>query len=155
MLKKILLLCSTVLLLTACDFSLATKAKKRIIGTTWLGEITDYLPHYSYEISFTKDGYTLKYHKDAVNTVDVDHDAEDITIENTWSYLGSISKTWTGDWNARHSVTYHVVKIEEHPIYHAGAYICYELKSNVAYMEQYQPLSVDDMKYYTRLVLQK
>ena len=151
--KKLLLLSLLPFCLASCASNAETKAKSHIIDTRWSFTETSYIPHYSYDLSIYKDSYELVYHKDAIHTSDVNEEAEDKGTNGKWEYLTSISKSWVGDWNARHSVTYHIVKIETNPYDNKSAYLCYELDSNVMYMESEQPNSVDDMTYYIKLVL--
>ena len=143
------------LALSGCFFSPEYKAKKHITNTKWSCVDKDYIPYTSYELTIEKSTYTLKYHADAVRTKDVQQDAVDKTVEGNWTYLKSISKSWVGNWNAHHSVTYHVVRIDNHPTYTDGAYLCFEVDSNVMYVEREEPNSVDNMKYFTRLVKEK
>ena len=150
--KKLLLLLP--LCLAGCALE-EQKAKNHIIDTKWSSVNTAYIPHCSYELSIYKDSYELFYHEDAVHTSQTNKEAIDKTSSGKWSYLRSISKTWIGDWNVKRSVTYHVVQIERQPRYDGAAYLCFELDSNVLYMESKELTSVDDMNYYTRFTLQE
>ena len=130
------------LTLSGCDlFDNADQvAFKHVKNTTWVGEQKTWLPHELYTLEFKDDNvYTLIYHKDAVNTKDVQTPAEDKTLEGKYTFDGKKEYSWTGDWNASHKVIYYIIKIDTHPVYPDGAYITFQLDSNVIYMNRNLP----------------
>ena len=123
-------------------------------GTVWSGTQDDYIPHETYTVTFSGNKYTVSYHKDAVNTKEVQQEAEDKSLEGTWEYDSTVKYSWTGDWNFTHKTQYIVLKLSSHPFWESGAYFCFEKDSNCAYLCKEFPDKGDYMKGF-KLVLGK
>ena len=139
--KKFILSLLFTLSLSGCSLfnTDESDALKRVKNNTFSGEQTTWIPHEQYTIAFSDGTYTMTYHKDAVNTKEVKEASEDKQIEGTYSYYDKRTYSWTGDWNAHHSVTYYVIKLSDHVTYENGAYITFQLDSNVIYMNREIP----------------
>ena len=120
------------ILLSSCTLTESAKVKKHLVNTEWKGS-TLYDPIETYTLSFKNTTYSLTYHKDAIHTTDVDEDAVDLTADGKWTYDGSETVKWTGDWNIPQKMTYYVVKLDTHPLW-GEAYFQMELNSNVIYL---------------------
>ena len=135
-----------VISLSACSVFDSQNATNFVANKKFEGEVTITYPYIYYSIQFASNSYHMTYHKDAIKTSDVDRPAEDAEADGTFSFYDKQSYTWKDtEWKMTHHVTYYIVRLSDHAVWDDGAYLTFEINSNVCYMHGTLP----EIKYYS------